>query len=182
LELSLFLPLVITIATLWVPFGEHCGNPELMRCTSAGLVSQEYIGALVIDADITVTPAQDSRFWAGLALNHNIQADDTYIEAVIEHGIAPYNDDTSNYGAILATPADHCCNRLSVIDTTIQHHLHIEYNNPRGIICVDDKCDTVTIDLGTTYQVELLCVGVNPGESGSNIVGCSFTNIIIANR
>lgn len=80
---------------------------------------------------------------------------------------------------MLANGADHCCAILGSIDPAQAHRLSIDYDgHSRAVVCVDSWCDTIKIRLDS-YVVELLCVGVDPGESGRNDVGCSFTNIEI---
>lgn len=176
--MHVFLPLLLMVA--WLPYGETCGIPDAMRCTSGAVLAEAQSGAVVVSADVLVQPAADGRFWAGLALNGDVAADNLYVQSAVEHGIAPYDALTSEPSAVLlADGADHCCRIFGTIDPAVPHHLSVSYDGKSSATaCVDGACERVKIALGT-YQVELLCVGVNPGESGSNPVGCSFTNLQI---
>lgn len=175
---AFYLPLMLA-ASLWTPYGESCGQPAAMRCTSAGLVSEPQSGAISVRATVRVGPADDGRFWAGLALNADLHADNRYAQAAITQGIAPYWDQQAS-GVTLADGADRCCTVLGSIDPAQPHSLSVAYDGRgRATMCVDGVCDTVKIDLGASYVVELLCVGVDPGESGSNPVDCAYTDIAI---
>lgn len=170
---------------LWEPYSEHCADirPDavVMHCTSGAVLGPwQDAESAALAATVQATPAADGRFWAAVALNADPDADDRYASAAIEHGIIPYTDDAPGaaHGVILATPADHCCGRLLPIDPAQPHRLSVAYADGVATMCVDDVCDTVRIDLGARVRPELLCVGVDPGEPGSNPVGCAFTEIV----
>lgn len=180
--MRVYLPLLLMLA--WLPYGEVCGDPAAMRCTSGALLSDVRSGAIVVSADVRVDPAPDGRFWAGLALNASPQADDHYISAAIEHNIMPYAPgvvDTDGPAAVLlADGADHCCAVLGPADPAQVHHLSVSYDGSSGAVaCVDGACEPVAISLDR-YQIELVCAGVSPGEPGQNDVGCAFSNIAIS--
>jgi hypothetical protein len=177
----IYIPLLISIILQWMPFGESCGIPDNMYCTSAGLLSDQRNGAVLFSADIFVMPAQDNRFWAAIVLNENPIADNHYVSSVIENNIMPYvssiADTNGPASTILANGADHCCSIFENIQTNVSHHVSLSYDGDKTVIaCVDGLCDVVTTHFDN-YQLELLCAGVNPGESGDNKVRCSFTNI-----
>jgi len=81
------------------------------------------------------------------------------------------------YGAILATPADHCCLRLLMVDLAVSHRLSVAYADGVATMCVDGVCDAARIDLGPRVRPELLCVAVDPGEPGGDTAVCRFGNI-----
>lgn len=166
---------------LWTPITEACGPPEAMRCTSAGLVAPARSGPGSLAATVRITPAADGRFWAGVALNGDVAGDHRYAQAAITHRIlpyrAPYAAPSGPAAVILADGADRCCEIFGPADPAQPHQLRVEYDGVgAATICVDEACATVHITLDT-YQPELLCVGVDPGEGGQNTVACSFTEI-----
>ncbi len=151
-----------------------------MVCTSAGLISTTYSGNIRVSADVTLKAADDGRGWAGIALNGDVVSDNVYVQAAISDNIlpfrAPYMDLEGFHGVILADGAEHCCKDLGSVRIDRSHHIQISYSDSYAVACVDNVCDAVGITLNP-YVIELLCVGVDPGESGSNPVQCSFTNI-----
>lgn len=155
----------------WHLYAEPCataqGDTLIMRCQSTGLVSnREYTGRLRVSVQVRVTPADDGRFWAGLALNGDVAADDLYAQAAITQGIAPYWTTLEPWGVQLSTPADRCCDWLTPVDLAEWHTLTVDYDGRgRATISVNGHTVPVAIDLGTAYRVELLCVAVDPGES-----------------
>lgn len=168
---------------LWTPITEACGPPEAMYCTSAGLVAPARSGPGSLAATVRITPAADGRFWAGVALNGDVAGDHHYAQAAITHRILPYRvpyaATEGPAAVILADGADRCCQIFGPVDTTQPHQLRVEYDGvDTASICVDGTCATVQITLDT-YQPELLCVGVDPGEPGSNPVGCMFTEVTL---
>lgn len=155
----------------WYLYAEPCatiaGDTLIMRCQSTGLVlNREYTGRLRVSAQVRVTPADDGRFWAGLALNGDVAGDDLYAQAALTQGIAPYWTTDSPWGVQLSTPADRCCDWLVPVDLAEWHTLTVEYDG-RGhaTIGVDGHTVPVAINLGAAYRIELLCVAVDPGES-----------------
>lgn len=169
---------------VWEPYSQHCAtiaaDAIVLRCTSGAVLGpwQAAEGAQLA-ATVQATPAADGRVWAAVALNADPDADDRYVSAAVEHGIVPYTDDAPGdaYGVILATPADHCCLRLLPLDLAVAHRLSVAYAGGVATMCVDAVCDTARIDLGVRVRPELLCVAVDPGESGGGTATCAFTEI-----
>lgn len=171
---------------VWEPYSQHCAtiasDSIALRCTSGAVLGpwQSADGAQLAST-VQASPAADGRVWAAVALNANPDSDDRYASAAIEHRIIPYTDDSPGaaYGVILATPADHCCVRLLPIDLTVPHRLSVTYSDGIATMCVDDTCDTARINLGPHVRPELLCVAVDPGESGGGTAECLFTDIVL---
>lgn len=181
--LLLFVPWLVC-APLWEPYSQDCADVQVdavvMHCTSGAVLGpwQDADGAQIA-ATVQTSPGADGRVWAALALNADPDADDRYVSAAIEHGIAPYTDDAPEaaYGVMLATPADHCCGRLLMVDLAVPHRLSVAYAGGVATMCVDGVCDTARIDLGPRVRAELLCVAVDPGEPGGDTAACVFTEI-----
>ena len=169
----------------WValePCVRHTPAAIVMECQSGGYYGpgMDLERGVRISADVLVTPAADGRFWATVALNADIPADDRYTSAGIQQGIAPYWGDTQPYAVQLSTPADTCCERLKPIDVGEWHHIEVAYSAGRATLTVDGTQRTVAVDLGDTAHPELLCVAVDPGESKpGNHAGCEWRNLAI---
>lgn len=171
---------------VWEPYSQPCADVQVdavvLRCTSGAVLGPwRAADGAQLAATVQASPAADGRVWAAVALNADPDADDRYVSAAVEHGIAPYTDDAADaaYGIMLATPADHCCGRLLMIDLAQPHRLSVAYAGGVATMCVDDVCDTARIDLGTRVRPELLCVAVDPGEPGGGTATCVFTEITI---
>ena len=179
-----FLPLLLATYGQWratEPCVQHTPQAIVMRCESGG-----YYGPALdlgrgarLSVDVRATSADDGRFWAGLALNADIRADDRYAEVAIERGIAPYWGDTRPYGVHLSTPADRCCDRMIEAGDG-WHHLEIVYQAGRADYAIDGARTSVAIELGPQASAELLCVAVDPGESKPGAKAtCEFANLEI---
>lgn len=180
----LFLPLILAPFGQWQAL-EPCVHPApaaiVMHCESGGYYgpAMELERGVRVSVDVRATAAADGRFWAGLALNSDIRADDRYAEVAIERRIAPYWDDARAYGVHLSTPADQCCDRMLEAHDG-WHHLEIVYQAGRADYTIDGTRRSVGIDLGAAASVELLCVAVDPGESkpGSRAT-CEFRELVV---
>ena len=177
----LLIPLVLALAAPapawnlddWYLWAEPCATVEgdtlVMRCQSTGLVSnQEYSGRTSVSVRVRVTPAEDGRFWAGLALNSDVPADNWYTQAAMTHGIAPFWDSPGPYAVTLSDGGgkDHCCDWMGAVDIAEWHTLTVDYDGKgKAVLRVDGYEATTRIDLGSAFRVELLCVAVDPGES-----------------
>lgn len=189
LTLLLFLPWLACAPPadappLWEPYSQDCADVQVdavvLRCTSGAVLGPwRAAGAAELAATVQASPAADGRVWAAVALNADPDADDRYASAAIEHRIIPYTDDAAGaaYGVMLATPADHCCGRLLMVDLAQPHRLSVAYADGVATMCVDGVCDTARIDLGPRVRPELLCVAVDPGEPGGDTAVCRFGNI-----
>ena len=170
-------------AMYWV--GTPCGTLESMTCTSSAMYTELYTGTHSIQATVHMDEAQDHRGWIGIALNADIARDNHYIQAAITDNIIPFKPGAMDldgfHGVMLADGADICCVDLGYITIAQDHTIRIEYNAEThiGTICIDYVCTEVESDLTKGYVFEFLCVGVDPGESGSNSVTCSFRDIVI---
>jgi len=181
--MTLFLPLIIANGwTALEPCVEQRGTAIVMECESGGYYGppMDVRSGVHIEVDVQATPAADGRFWCGLALNHDVAADNRYAEVAIEQGIAPYWDDDRAYGVQLSTPADRCCDRLLPVEDG-WHHLSIAYRPGRAEYQIDGVSASVAVNLGATASVELLAVAVDPGESKpGNRARCEWRNLEIA--
>jgi len=185
----LFLPLFVIAALLpgWQHVGGACsadtGAAIVQACESGGYYGPpiDLAGGVHVEADVLATPAADGRFWAGMALNADIAADNRYAEVAIEQGIAPFWGDMQPYGVQLTTTwGDDCCERLTPIDVGAWHHLSIDYAPGQAIYIIDGVQRAARIDLGPRASVELLCVAVDPGESRpGNVATCEWRNMEI---
>ncbi len=185
----LFLPLVSAPRSPWdgwVPFGAPCsaieGSTLHMQCESSGLLSPFMLD---LSRPVTVTVQArgtgKDRYWAGLALNSNPQADTPYAEIAIERGIAPYQDNSAPWIVSLATPAGNDWTQQLQAGDTDWHQIAIIYTPGRAVYVVDgiERGQTV-VDLGEVTQVELLCVAVNPGESQPGaMAACDFRDLTV---
>ena len=177
-----FLPLLL--ASSWQalePCVQHTPSAIVMHCESGGYYGPPFDlwRGVRLSVDVKMTPADDSRGWAGLALNADIRADDRYAEVAVEQGIAPYWGDTQVYGVHLSTPADRCCDRMLEADDG-WHHLEIVYRPGRADYAIDGARTSVAIELGARASVELLCVATDPGESKPGArATCEFANLVI---
>ena len=182
--MTVFLPLLLSPFGQWTalePCVSHTPSAIVMRCESGGYYGPplDLWRGVRLAVDVRMTPAADSRGWAGLALNADIKADDRYAEVAIERGIAPYWGDTQAYGVHLSTPADRCCDRMIEAGDG-WHHLEIVYQAGRADYAIDGVRASVAIDLGPAASVELLCVATDPGESKpGNRATCEFAGLVI---
>lgn len=168
----IYLPL---ITTLWAAWGFPCGQPAEMRCTSGAHVSAERSGAGWIEADVWMESAPDGRGFASVAINGDLAADNRYGSAAIAADIAPFEGMAG--GFLLAQMPDYANGfRLGSVAQG-WHRLRVEYDG-RDLIraCVDGVCELARVVMGV-WRYELVCVGVNPGESGHNPALCRFTNV-----
>jgi hypothetical protein len=180
-----FLPLLLGPFAAWhslEPCVTHTPAAIVMECQSNGYYGPRMAldRGVRISADVRVQPADDGRFWATIALNADIPADDRYTSAGIQQGIAPYWGDTQPWAVQLSTPADTCCERLKPIDVGEWHHIEVAYHDGRATLTVDGTQRTVAIDLGASAHPELLCVAVDPGETKpGSVAGCEWRNLAI---
>jgi len=171
----------------WQPVTEQCstvaGDTLVMECQSAGLASvQRYTGAVHVSVDVQAQAVGSTpNYWAGLALNSNVKADDQYAQVALAQGIAPFDDLAQPSAVLLATTGKaSCCQVVGVIDPAAWHTLSIDYANGRATSTIDGIRRTVKISLGRSYQVELLCVAVSPGTSVPGArTRCQWRNLVI---
>lgn len=152
-----------------------------MECQSAGLVStQEYEGAVTVSVDVRAQAVGTSpSYWAGLALNADLKADNTYVQAAITQGIEPFTGLTKPHGVALSTTYNTCCTVLQEAPSDGWHHLSVIYTGRKATMCVDGQCTTVNWR-AQSYQIELLCVADNPGTPNTGaLTHCEFKNLVI---
>lgn len=174
----------------WYLYNEPCANTDgttlTMQCVSTALVSNtRYNGAMTISVEVKANAAQgssSSRYWASLALDHDMRADNLYASAAITKGIAPFwGTRDVPYSVMLVDGGDECCFLLTTAEQETWHTLQIIYSPGLARICVDGHCGQSHIDI-KEYSIALLCVGVDPGESGGgSIAHCEFRNLQINN-
>lgn len=188
--MRLFLALICAVSLApawnlsdWQPVTQQCSRIDAdvlrMHCTSAGLASvRRYDLTGGLDVSVEVQASALGRYWAGLALNADVAADNRYAEAAITRGITPFDDLAAPSGVMLADSASTCCVDLGPVDAG-WHTLRVQYRNGRAVVSVDGTAARTRIDLGADAQIELLCVAVNPGESGGDTADCQFRNLRI---
>lgn len=169
-----FIPL---ITTLWATWGEACGQPAEMRCTSGAHISAERSGAGWLQTDAWLEPAADGRGFASVAINGDLAADNRYGSAALAQGIAPFE---GMAGGFLLAQMPEYANAYSLIPHAPGwHRLRVEYDGVSLIrACVDGVCEVARVVMDA-WRYELVCVGVNPGESGHNPALCRFANVRI---
>lgn len=170
----IYLPL---ITTLWATWGEACGQPAEMRCTSGAHISAERSGAGWLQTDAWLEPAADGRGFASVAINGDLAADNRYGSAALAQGIAPFE---GMAGGFLLAQMPEYANAYSLIPHAPGwHRLRVEYDGVSLIrACVDGVCEVARVVMDA-WRYELVCVGVNPGESGHNPALCRFANVRI---
>lgn len=170
----IYIPL---ITTLWASWGQPCGQPSEMRCTSGAHVSVARSGAGWLEADVWMEPAADGRGFASVAMNGDLAADNRYGSAALAQGIAPFE---GMAGGFLLAQMPEYANGFQ-LGSVAQgwHRLRVEYDGHSLIrACVDGVCEVARVVMGV-WRYELICVGVNPGESGHNPALCRFANVRI---
>lgn len=190
----LFLALLLTAPvwdlTAWAPVTQQCstisGDVLTMECQSAGLASnQRYTGAVHISVEVQAGPiGTTSNYWAGLALNSNVASDDSYAEVALTQGIAPFEGLETPSAVLLSTTGkSNCCQVVGRIDPVLWHTLTIDYSAGKATYTVDGTARAVRVKLGTSYQVELLCVAVDPGTSVSGaLTRCNWRNLSVVGQ
>lgn len=176
----LYIPLLIALA--WEPYGEPCatmrGDTVVMHCTSgAGLGD-----TLPLDRELFVSVearASGPSFWVGLALNADVPADDSYVQAALAYQVEPYTDMAEPYGVMLNTPALDCCALLKPVAADTWHRLSVRYDPENGytVVCVDDACSGTYARLSGPPRIELLCVAVGPSTPGGGVADCAFRGL-----
>jgi hypothetical protein len=174
----------------WQSITQQCstiqGDVLVMECQSAGLVSnQRYTGAIHVSVEVLAGPiGTTERYWAGLALNSNVAADNQYAQIALSRGIEPFNDLSTPSAVLLSTTGkSSCCQVVQPVDPAVWHTLTLDYTSGRATYTVDGVARTVKVNLGHSSQVELLCVAVNPGESMPGaLTRCQWRNLQITTR
>lgn len=112
-----------------------------------------------------------------MAINGDLAADNRYGSAALAQGIAPFE---GMAGAFLLAQMPEYANGFR-LGSVAQgwHRLRVEYDGHSLIrACVDGVCEVARVVMGV-WRYELICVGVNPGESGHNPALCRFANVRI---
>lgn len=172
----IFLALLLTAPAWsladWQPITEQCatvqGDTLIMECQSAGLASaQHYAGSIHVSIEVQAQAVGATpNYWAGLALNSDVVADDRYAEVALTQGIAPFEGLNAPSAVLLSTTgASNCCQVAGAIDPSVWHTLAIDYSAGKATYTVDGVSRSVRVKLGSSYQIELLCVAVSPGTS-----------------
>jgi len=167
-----FIPIIYA---LWQPYGEACGQPSEMRCTSAAHISAPRSGAGWLEADVWLESAADGRGFASVAINGDLAADNRYGSAALAQGIAPFE---GMAGGFLLAQMPEYANAYSLTPHAQGwHRLRVEYDGVSLIrACVDSVCEVARVVMDV-WRYELVCAGVNPGESGHNPALCRFENV-----
>lgn len=171
--------------TQWQAITQQCSysvaDTLTMRCESAGLVTKQwYSGAIDVSVDVLAFPVGTvSQYWTGLALNGNVAIDDNYAEIALTQQIEPFTTVTTPSAVILSTTGkDNCCQIIKQIDPALWHTLRIQYNNGKATYSIDGISKQVNVHLVKYYQIELLCVAVNPGTHVDGaLTQCQFKNL-----
>lgn len=187
----LFLAFILTAPAWsfadWQPVTEQCsaiqGDVLVMECQSAGLASaQRYSGTIHVSVEVQAGPIGSTpNYWAGLALNSNVSADDSYAQIALARGIEPFDGLETPSAVLLSTTGrSSCCQIVQPIDPAAWHTLAIDYANGRATYAIDGASRTVKVSLGRSYQIELLCVAVDPGTSAPGaLTRCNWRNLQI---
>lgn len=184
----IYIPIILCISFIWQPITQECSQHNsgmiVMECESAGLLSQTYElnKPIIIEANVSGKPAENSTtdlFWAGLALNSDVVADDQYAQLAITKGIAPFTGWKNVWVVQLTGSGDPWKHNLFQTHAGVVHHLKIHYFNGVAGYYIDGVLyQTVKVDLGDNASVELLCVAVDPSThiEGSQAY-CKFSGV-----
>lgn len=191
----LFLPILFAFTSAWdlsawqsITGGKACTTVDykvlIMQCESGGLYRVQSIDTtrpIAIEALVRGEPIVGDRFWAGIALNSDLAGDTHYAELAIERGIAPYDYDSHIHIVQLTSSGNPMTQALNnEPQAGLWHHLRIEYQPCRATYIVDGvKQAESRVCLNPNAVVELLCVAVNPGESGAGRARCQFSDLKI---
>lgn len=190
----IWIALILTISpwnlSQWTAHAEQCSSVELdvliMECQSTGLVSnQRYSGAIHVSVEVQAEPMGTvQNYWAGLALNSDIIADDQYAQIALMQGIEPFNSTNTPSAVVLSTTGkEDCCQVVRGIDQKLWHTLSIDYAKNSALYTIDGISKSVHVNLGNAYQIELLCVAVNPGTSVPGaLTKCKWRNLQITSK
>jgi hypothetical protein len=164
----------------WYVVTQACSRIEgallIMECASAGLVSEEYRSAMTVAVDVRAGPVGATpSYWAGLALNGDVEADNDYVQAAITRGIEPFDAMDEPRGVILATTGD--SRVLGEAPSAEWHRLSISYDGRQAYICVNEECGVAAWG-ASAYRLELLCVADNPGQpNAGGLTRCEWKDM-----
>ena len=154
-----------------------------MKCISTGLITlHDFSPPIHVSVNVSArSMTDDPRFWAGLALNSNVIADDTYAQIAITQGIEPYVGVHTPHIVHLTTPTDlQCCDLLTEAAPATQYALSLSYDGTTAVYTVGNIKKSVKVKLDDPFFIEVLCVAVNPGElNNTSVAHSEFTDLIV---
>lgn len=188
--MKVFISIIYTLSAVWDLsqwwlFNEQCAWMEndtlVMECMSTGLVSNDwYQGSIAVSVEVKATAiGNDSRYWAGLALNADIHGDDKYVQAAITYQIDPYHDWPEPVSVLLATTGRDCCQVYNKVDSG-WHTLKVYYDGSGYASVSIDGVGSGTPIILDSYQIELLCIADNPNTPNTGaLTRCEWRNLIL---